>query len=85
MIETLCESNINNFVEEHFSSENIFILVLLPMKWWIPSNDSQIVGLTEVMQEILPQVPKLSGSLMNKTHEDQTQFFYRKKYTRKTL
>ena len=32
LIETLCESNINNFVEEHFSSENIFILVLLPMK-----------------------------------------------------
>ena len=85
MIETLCESNINNFVEEYFSSENIFILVLLPMKWWIPWNDSQIVGLTEVMEEILPQVPKLSGSLMNKTHEDQTQFFYRKKYTRKTL
>ena len=79
MIGTLCESNINNFVEEHFWSENIYILVLLPMKWWIPSNDSQIVGLTEVMQEILPQVPKLSGSLMNKTHEDQTQFFYRKK------
>ena len=78
MIETLCESNINNFVEEHFSSENIYILVLLPMKWWIPSNDSQIVGLTEVMQEILPQVPKLSGSLMNKTHEDQTQFFTEK-------
>ena len=85
MIETLCESNINNFVEEHFSSENIYILVLLPMKWWTPSNNSQIVGLTEVMQEILPQVPKLSGWLMNKTHEDQTQFFYRKKYTRKTL
>ena len=85
MIETLCESNINNFVEEHFSSENIYILVLLPMKWWTPSNNSQIVGLTEVMQEILPQVPKLGGSLMNKTHEDQTQFFYRKKYTRKTL
>ena len=85
MIETLCESNINNFVEEHFSSENIYILVLLPMKWWTPSNNSQIVGLTEVMQEILPQVPKLSGSLRNKTHEDQTQFFYRKKYTRKTL
>ena len=85
LIETLCESNINNFVEEHFSSENIYILVLLPMKWWTPSNNSQIVGLTEVMQEILPQVPKLSGSLMNKTHEDQTQFFYRKKYTRKTL
>ena len=63
----------------------IYILVLLPMKWWIPSNDSQIVGLTEVMQEILPQVPKLGGSLMNKTHEDQTQFFYRKKYTRETL
>ena len=85
LIETLCESNINNFVEEHFSSENIYILVLLPMKWWTPSNNSQIVGLTEVMQEILPQVPKLSGSLMNKTHEDQTQFFYRKKYTRETL
>ena len=85
MIETLCESNINNFVEEHFSSENIYILVLLPMKWWIPSNDSQIVELTEVMQEILPEGPKLSGSLMNETHEDQTQFFYRKKYTRKTL
>ena len=85
MIETLCESNINNFVEEHFSSENTYILVLLPMKWWTPSNNSQIVGLTEVMQEILPQVPKLSGSLMNKTHEDQTQFFYRKKYTRETL
>ena len=31
------------------------------------------------MEEILPQVPKLSGSLMNKTHEDQTQFFYRKR------
>ena len=85
LIETLCESNINNFVEEPFSSENIYILVLLPMKWWIPPNDSQIVGRTKVMQEILPQVLKLSGSLMNKTHEDQTQFFYRKKYTRKTL
>ena len=79
MIETICESNINNFVEEHFSSENIYIMVLLPMKWWTPSNNSQIVGLTEVMQEILPQVPKLSGSLMNKTHEDQTQFLSRKK------
>ena len=72
MIETLCESNINNFVEEHFSSENIYIMVLLPMKWWTPSNNSQIVGLTEVMQEVLPQVSKLSGSLMNKTHVDQT-------------
>ena len=79
MIETLCESNINNFVEERFWSENTYILVLLPLKWWIPSKDSQIVGLTEFMQEILPQVPKLSGSLMNKTHEDQTQFSYRKK------
>ena len=84
LIETLCESNINNFVEEHFSSENIYILVLLPMKWWIPSNDSQIVGLTEVMEEILPQVPKLSGSPMNKTHEDQT-VFLQKKHTLEKL
>ena len=63
---------------KNISHQKIYVLVLLPMKWWITSNDSQIVGLTEVMQEILPQVPKLSGSLMNKTHEDQTQFFTEK-------
>ena len=44
----------------------------------IASNDSQVVGQTEIMQEILPQVPKLSGLLMNKTHEDQTVFFQKK-------
>ena len=70
MIETLCESNIS-FVEEHFLSENIHsgIVANEVMKY---HQDSLIVEQIEVMQEVLPQVSKLSGSLMSKTHVDQT-------------
>ena len=70
VINKLCESNINNVVVEHFSSENT-------QTFWYCCQSTMIKAVEQsaiVKKVVLSEVSKLNDSVMNKNHMDQTQF-----------
>ena len=77
VIDTPCESNINTVVREHFSSENTQTFWYCCQSTMINYRQPIFKSLNRVKllkKLVLPEVSKLSDSVMIDSHRDQTVF-----------